>query len=233
MGEFKPQRIVRDSVSKQVFFEIKKRISEGYWKQGEKLPSENELAEAFGVSRLSVRSALQSLEALKIVKIKNGDGTYVRKFELSNILDNISDMMTESVSMEDFNEYRFFFESACIRLIEKKDPDRQELDRLKECCEGMEHAAEESDYMSYNAWDLQFHQVLASLTGNKMFEYANSVFRSMYKHYYAINVANPDQEFLNWSKGIGYHWRFYEYLCNKEYDKALNALASVTNHMDA
>jgi len=232
MGEFKPQKIVRDSVSKQVFFEIKKRISDGFWKQGEKLPSENELAEAFGVSRLSIRSALQALEALKIVKIKNGDGTYVCKFELSNILDNISDMMTESVCLDDLNEYRYFFESACIKLIQKRKPSIQELDSLKACCEGMERAATESDYPMYNAWDLQFHQALSSLTGNKMFEYSNSVFRSIYKHYYAINVSNPDKEFMNWSKGINYHWEFYENLCNREYEKALHALAQITNHTD-
>lgn len=233
MTDFKPKRIVKESVSKQVFFEIKKRIIEGYWKEGEKLPSENELADAFGVSRLSVRSALQSLAALKIVKIKNGEGTYVRKFELTNVLDNISDMITESISVEDLNAYRYFFESACIKLISDRNPEINEFDKMKKCCDEMENAAKVGDYLKYNEWDLEFHHEFCRLSNNKMFEYSNSLFRNMYKHYYALNVETPEDlnpnNLSDWSKGVKFHKSFYNHLVKKEYDKALEAIASVTH----
>ena len=45
------QKISRDSISDQVFVQMKEQILEGEWKPGEKIPSENELARQFGVSR--------------------------------------------------------------------------------------------------------------------------------------------------------------------------------------
>ena len=46
-------KISRESISDQVFGQMKELILEGEWKPGEKIPSENELAQQFGVSRVS------------------------------------------------------------------------------------------------------------------------------------------------------------------------------------
>ena len=61
------QKISRDSISDQVFVQMKEQILEGEWKPGEKIPSENELARQFGVSRVTVRNALQKLSALELL----------------------------------------------------------------------------------------------------------------------------------------------------------------------
>ncbi len=45
------QKISRDSIIDQVFAQMKEQILEGKWKPSEKIPSENELARQFGVSR--------------------------------------------------------------------------------------------------------------------------------------------------------------------------------------
>ena len=51
-------KIVKVSIVDQVCDAVKKDIMNGTWKAGEKIPSESELAEQFGVNRLSVRMAL-------------------------------------------------------------------------------------------------------------------------------------------------------------------------------
>lgn len=45
---------------------------------GGKIPSENELAQQFGVSRVTVRNALQKLSALELLETRFGEGSFVR-----------------------------------------------------------------------------------------------------------------------------------------------------------
>ncbi len=48
------------------------------WKPGQKLPSENELAAQFGVSRVTVRNALQRLSGLGLLETRFGEGSFIR-----------------------------------------------------------------------------------------------------------------------------------------------------------
>ena len=57
--------------------ELINTIIDGIWKPGSKIPTEVELAEAFGVGRNSVREAIKVLVALGLLTIKRSDGTYV------------------------------------------------------------------------------------------------------------------------------------------------------------
>ena len=51
------KKIVRTNLTAQISSYIQDEIIKGTWKPGEKLPSETELAETLGVSRMSLRSA--------------------------------------------------------------------------------------------------------------------------------------------------------------------------------
>lgn len=61
----------------QVYDEIVKRLSSGYWKAGGSLPSEFNLADELGVSQGTVRKALNQLVAENILRRRQGKGTYV------------------------------------------------------------------------------------------------------------------------------------------------------------
>jgi len=54
-------------------------ITRGEFRPGDKLPSENELVAQFGVSRVSVREALRALQALGIIEIHHGRGSFVTR----------------------------------------------------------------------------------------------------------------------------------------------------------
>lgn len=60
---------------------MQEAIRSGKWKVGEKIPSEAELSEFFGVSKLTVRVALQQLIGIEVLEKRVGDGTYVRAFD--------------------------------------------------------------------------------------------------------------------------------------------------------
>ena len=61
----------------QVYDEIVKRLSSGYWKAGDSLPSEFGLADELGVSQGTVRKALNQLVTENILRRRQGKGTYV------------------------------------------------------------------------------------------------------------------------------------------------------------
>jgi DNA-binding GntR family transcriptional regulator len=71
-------------IAEQVTQELHKRILEGVYSPGERLPSESELADEMSVSRGSVRSAMASLAAAGLIDRRQGDGTYVRDVKLAN-----------------------------------------------------------------------------------------------------------------------------------------------------
>ena len=57
---------------------------------GAPLPTEAELMEDLGVSRNSVREALKALQALDIVEIRHGYGTYVGQASLTPLIDGLT-----------------------------------------------------------------------------------------------------------------------------------------------
>src|ERR1039458_6751109 len=62
---------------------IKSEIESGRWRSDERLPSEQEIAERFRVSKITVRQALQGLAQLGYIRREQGRGTFVarRKFD--------------------------------------------------------------------------------------------------------------------------------------------------------
>ena len=69
--------VKRESISEQVYEQIKQMIIDREWELGEKLPSETELGNILGVSRVTVRQALQKLAVLGLVETRLGEGTFV------------------------------------------------------------------------------------------------------------------------------------------------------------
>jgi len=59
--------------------EIKRRIIEGVYRTGKRMPTETELQNEFGVSRLTIREAIKRLVDLGLVQKNQGRGTYVIK----------------------------------------------------------------------------------------------------------------------------------------------------------
>jgi len=65
-------------------------IARGYLKPGDRLPSEEELLMRFGVSRITVRRAIQNLIQRGIVEIRRGHGTYVLAPRISQELTTLT-----------------------------------------------------------------------------------------------------------------------------------------------
>ena len=112
-------------------------IESGAYPPGTRLPGERELAERFGVSRVVIREAEISLEALGRVEIKVGSGVYVR-----NSSDAIG-LVLPSVTPFELTQTRLLFESECAALAASMITDAQ-VEELEVTIQRMESAPHDS-----------------------------------------------------------------------------------------
>ena len=124
------QPIEKKNVADEVFEKMLNMIIEGDWKKGEMIPSENELREAFSVSRSTVRQAVQRLSALGIVRSRQGKGTYVEQVDTSfylNLL--IPSLMLSGGDSISILEFTKSIQVECVRIVSQCASD-EEIARL-------------------------------------------------------------------------------------------------------
>ena len=81
----------------QLEIAIRNDITNGVYSYGERMPSETELGEHYGVSRITVRRAVQELEEEGMLERKQGKGTFVRHVKVESKMDSIQGF-TDSLS---------------------------------------------------------------------------------------------------------------------------------------
>jgi GntR family transcriptional repressor for pyruvate dehydrogenase complex len=139
----------------------------GAWKEGEKLPSEHELCGMFGVSRVTIRGAIQQLEILGLVETKHGGGTFVKKFSPVESIDSLHPLMRihKNQDLITVLEYRKIIEKGIIGLaVENIGP--EDLAFLEETYTAMVNDVYHgADYIEA---DLAFHRRLAEISGNSI-----------------------------------------------------------------
>src|SRR5579875_1874705 len=104
---------------------------------GDVLPTEPELIEELGVSRNSVREALKALQALDIVEIRHGYGTYVGHFSLDPLTNGLTFRTLQGIGRDvraivEILEVREALEDGLIRRVAPSIPDADlaDLDRV-------------------------------------------------------------------------------------------------------
>src|ERR671930_1037396 len=134
-GLFAPVAVAR--ASSAIADQIRTAIVTGKLTAGERLAPERELAEQFGVSRVTVRDALRALEAMGLIEVRVGarGGAFVTVPSGSIVGQTMSDMMMMSaVTPEDIVEARLVVELGTVTLACARATD-EDLARLRELCE--------------------------------------------------------------------------------------------------
>lgn len=156
----------------QVAAAIKQEILEGRLHPGDKLPSEEELARIFLVSRPTVRAGLQALCASHVLVVQRGrNGGYrVSDFSLTNLGAHVGDfislsLVVDQLTTEQFLEVRYAHEVLCAEAA----ADRRTADDLQ-ALEAITDTIAESSFSSREAFelDLEFHRTLASASHNPL-----------------------------------------------------------------
>ena len=173
---FEPITVAR--ASSAIAEQIRTAIVTGKLTAGERLSPERELAEEFGVSRVPVRDALRSLEAmgLSVVRVGARGGAFVTMPTGSRVAQAMSDMLMMSVvSPEDVVEARLIVELGTITLACARATD-EDVAALRELAERSEKALAAGTYTRELSWE--FHSLVAAAAHNGAVDGLTQSFRS-------------------------------------------------------
>jgi len=158
---FKSVKPVR--VSDEIVKQVKSLISEGKLKPGDKLSPERELIKEFGVSRPSLREALNSLVAMGFLELK-GKRTYVKSVATESMQNPLSLLIkTDTQKIFDLIEVRKALEAWGAFLAAQRATE-EDIERLENILEEMRKAFEQG--RSWEKQDADFHLGIAQATHN-------------------------------------------------------------------
>jgi GntR family transcriptional repressor for pyruvate dehydrogenase complex len=169
--------VIAGRISGMIVDQVRELIRQGRLVAGDRLPSERELAEQFGVSRVTVRDALRALEATGLLEIKVGanGGAFLRAPSSTVAAQGMSDMLLMSVlTPEEVAEARLMLELNTVVLAVRR-ADEKDLSELREICERAAAMLREDEYDVHNSWE--FHERLAHATHNGAIELITRSFR--------------------------------------------------------
>lgn len=186
------------SITSQVVDYLKENIESGAWAVGEKIPSENQMVADLGVSRSSIRTAIQYLIGLGVLQSCQGKGTFLINREVEN-WDEAQNRITSADCMDIYKvlEFRRILEpEACRMAVEHYTPelyaDLQYYLRKMEKSRG--------NPAKFVRADMQFHGVICKASGNALLEKSlNKVFVETRANHERMNLVVGDYN------GILYH----------------------------
>ncbi|MBK8021028.1 MAG: FadR family transcriptional regulator [Chloroflexi bacterium] len=183
-----PPPLINDQVQEAV----KQYILDNHLQHGDRLPSENALSKQLGVSRNSVREAVQSLSSLGIIEVRRGSGLFVKGFSLQPLIENLSyGVLFDLSELEDLLQVREVLENGMVDLA---------LAHLTpECLHALDDLVEQMRYNAANDIplvepDRKFHQELFRSVGNTILLQLQDIFWSTLRKalgYTQIADSNP------------------------------------------
>jgi DNA-binding FadR family transcriptional regulator len=154
------------AVTDEAIERIKEMIVSGALRPGDRLPKESELAAELGLSRNSLREAVRALSLIRILDVRQGDGTYVTSLDPQLLLEALSfvvDFHRDDTVLE-FLAVRRILEPAATGMAALLIP-AAELDAL---AGGLDALGSQPSVEELVASDLEFHRGIVQASGNSV-----------------------------------------------------------------
>lgn len=201
--------------------QIKEMIISGDLKVGQRLPTENELAKRFGVSRTSVREALKALDVIGVCESRQGGGSFIVNKVQKRTTNNLSLLFAmNNGKIDDLIQLRRCIETESVRNIIETG-DEKTVAKLGEIIDKYNSCSTEKEREKY---DTQFHSKIIESSGNIMFTFLLNALSFLYDQ----NISLVAQVI---SKGaypedllIREHNELYEAIKNRDMELARKAL---------
>lgn len=219
------QPLNREPISVTILNIITDSILSGKLKPGDKLPTENELAQTLGVGRNSVREAIKMLSSLGVIEIKRGAGTFISR-SISSLMLNplILSLAFEQGTSRELVELRLMLEIGAAELAIEKASD-EEIKKLEEANNKLRDAAKKQidDPKILRDLDLNVHFTLFDITKNTLVaKIAKAVYRLFFASIEKTVKVNPLDAYENHKMYIDAIKKRDKPLVRKEIHRALS-----------
>lgn len=168
------------SIVQRVIDRMTKAMIHKELRPGDKIPTESELAESFGVGRNSVREAIKILVSYGVLEIRRPEGTFVTSGFSNVMIDPLlyGIILNDTESLESLKELREWVDIGVLHLAIKR-ADKNDIARLEEKFAEMKAAFKENDIEKIFETDNNFHSALDSAAHNDLFSKISSLIRTL------------------------------------------------------
>lgn len=222
----KTNKFKRELVSDQVFNYLKEKIISGEYKVGEKIPSENELSESLGISRSSIKVAIERLKSIGLIKVVLGDGTYVTEFDVESYIQNFAEMIIDPKDINEIIELRRAIELQSMYYMIKR-ADEKDIKELTAIADKLDKAIKKKDQTKLVKYDYEFHLQICKASKNKYFE-------MMFKLIGKMTFKQIEQfvGVISWDGFINGddHMLILKAIIDKDYEEASSVLLRMTDY---
>lgn len=213
------EKISNGRAYEKIVNQILQAILRGDLKPKAKLPSETELGEVFGVSRVTVREALRSLEQFGIIEIRQGSsgGPFIKEMDPEEIANQMAKaLLMTDVNISQLNEARMFLEESILERMGNWKIDEKRLDDLENNVTNAESLFRTRKIRERIQANFDFHNIIAEMTQNPILIFMHKVIIKMICNFYEqVRPSNPMVE-----RTIIEHKKIVEYLRKKQYEQA-------------
>src|SRR5256885_2686285 len=112
------------SVTDEAIEKIREMIVSGRWGPGDRLPREADLAAELGLSRNSLREAVRALSLLRVLEVRQGDGTYVSSLKPDLLLEStgfVTHLLGDQTMLQLFEVRRLLEPAAAAMAAGRMD----------------------------------------------------------------------------------------------------------------
>jgi GntR family transcriptional repressor for pyruvate dehydrogenase complex len=213
--------IEKINLSNEAFNHILAIIAAQGYEPGTKIPSEHELVITLGVSRNTIRSALNRLNALGILEARHGNGYFLRNVDVDVFSSLQLPIFLEAHSnLETLTEFRMGVEpqgSALAAL--RATPD--DLDSMRRALELSRRHLD--DKQQFAVFDMDFHLAIAKASGNSIIHRSIEMLKALYTVWLRNFIALHGN-----AKSDRFHHQIFEAIRAKDADRARDVM---TEHL--
>lgn len=198
--------IRRRKLSDEVEERILATIQEGALKPGEILPSERELMARYGVGRPAIREAMQKLQRMGLVDIRHGERPRVAEPSMDVMVEQMAQSMRHllthsKTSMEHLKEARTTFETQ-MAVIAAGKRTQADMDQLEKAIAKQRQLR--GDPRRFLECDGEFHRIIASISGNPIFESLSHALFTWLSHFHVdmVRIRGAEQVTLDEHRAI-------------------------------
>ncbi|MFQ5613354.1 MAG: FadR/GntR family transcriptional regulator [Anaerolineae bacterium] len=228
MVAFRKVRVGR--ASEDVVAQIEQVILSGQLSPGDRLPSERELAEQFGLSRMTIRDALRVLESTGYVEIKvgAGGGAFVREPNFDPLSNSLSSMLRfKKATILELAEARKIVETATAELAAKRAT-AEDLEALRQAVETARQSFETGDSLYTPQHSVDFHAALAKAAKNYVLDLTVNSFRTLF--YRVLEELLPTSDMAE--RAIRDHWAIYQAIEAGDGERARQLMTEHLNYFE-
>ena len=165
-------------------------LLDGSWKPGTRLPPERLLAKDLGVSRGTVREAIQRLVARNMLTSRHGSGVFVTDRLQAGLISPWRQLVEDNPDMRgDMLEFRKVLECATAEFAALR-ADKADLLRLAEVIKRLQATHKSGGKAGEARADAELHEAIAKASHNTMFGHLQASVIASLREHIALNIAS-------------------------------------------